>query len=85
MKNLLIVTGVSGGHVIPSISLFEHLKKKFKVEALDDLIVDHDDGLDGDMYPSCTAGSKVIDCAHALPLGEWLQQRWALEEVLEAN
>ena len=37
MKNLLIVTGGSGGHVIPSISLFEHLKKKFKVEIVSDL------------------------------------------------
>ena len=37
MKNLLIVTGGSGGHVIPSISLFEHLKNTFSVKIVTDL------------------------------------------------
>lgn len=37
MKNILIVTGGSGGHVIPSISLFEHLKDKFSVKIVSDL------------------------------------------------
>jgi len=37
MKKLLIVTGGSGGHVIPSISLFEHLKKNFNVKIVSDI------------------------------------------------
>lgn len=37
MKNILIVTGGSGGHVVPSISLFEHLKKNFSVKMVSDL------------------------------------------------
>ena len=32
MKNILIVTGGSGGHVVPSTSLFEHLKNNFSVK-----------------------------------------------------
>ena len=37
MKNILIVTGGSGGHVVPSISFFEHLKNKFSVSLVSDL------------------------------------------------
>ena len=37
MKNILIVTGGSGGHVVPSTSLFEHLKNKFSVKMVTDL------------------------------------------------
>ncbi len=37
MKNILIVTGGSGGHVVPSTTLFEHLKKKFSVKMVSDL------------------------------------------------
>ncbi len=37
MKNILIVTGGSGGHVIPSTSFFEHLKNKFSVKIVSDL------------------------------------------------
>ncbi len=37
MKNILIVTGGSGGHVVPSTSLFEHLKNKFSVKLVSDL------------------------------------------------
>ena len=37
MKNILIVTGGSGGHVVPSISFFEHLKNKFSVNMVSDL------------------------------------------------
>ena len=37
MKNILIVTGGSGGHVVPSTSLFEHLKNKFSVKMVSDL------------------------------------------------
>ena len=37
MKKLLIVTGGSGGHVIPSISLFEHLNKNFNIKIVSDL------------------------------------------------
>jgi UDP-N-acetylglucosamine--N-acetylmuramyl-(pentapeptide) pyrophosphoryl-undecaprenol N-acetylglucosamine transferase len=36
MKNILIVTGGSGGHVVPSTSLFEHLKNKFSVNMVSD-------------------------------------------------
>ena len=31
MKNILISTGGSGGHVIPAIILSEHLKKEFNI------------------------------------------------------
>jgi len=37
MKNILIVTGGSGGHVVPSTSFFEHLKNKFSVKIVSDL------------------------------------------------
>ena len=37
MKNILIVTGGSGGHVVPSTSFFEHLKNKFSVSMVSDL------------------------------------------------
>lgn len=37
MKKIVIVTGGSGGHVVPSISLFEHLKDNFNVEIVTDL------------------------------------------------
>ena len=36
MKKLLIVTGGSGGHVAPSVSLFEHLKEKYSVKIVTD-------------------------------------------------
>tara|TARA_B100000989_G_scaffold297841_1_gene284946 strand:- start:456 stop:1532 length:1077 start_codon:yes stop_codon:yes gene_type:complete len=36
MKKILIVTGGSGGHVVPSISLFEHLKNNFLVKIVTD-------------------------------------------------
>ena len=31
MKKILISTGGSGGHVIPSLSIYDHLKKEFNV------------------------------------------------------
>ena len=31
MKNILISTGGSGGHVIPAINLFNHIKNQFNV------------------------------------------------------
>ncbi len=37
MKNILIVTGGSGGHVVPSTCIFEHLKNKFSVSMVSDL------------------------------------------------
>ena len=37
MKKILIVTGGSGGHVVPSISLFEHLSNNFSVKIVTDL------------------------------------------------
>ena len=37
MKKVLIITGGTGGHVIPSISLFEHLNKKFSVKIVSDI------------------------------------------------
>ena len=30
MKKILIVTGGSGGHVVPALSIFDHLKNDFK-------------------------------------------------------
>ncbi len=36
MKNILVVTGGTGGHVIPSIALLEHLKNDFLVEIVTD-------------------------------------------------
>ena len=36
MKKILISTGGSGGHVLPAISLFEHLKDKFDVKLVTD-------------------------------------------------
>ena len=37
MKNILIVTGGSGGHVVPATSFFEHLKNKFSLNIVSDL------------------------------------------------
>ncbi len=37
MKKILIVTGGSGGHVVPSTSFFEHLENKFSVNIVSDL------------------------------------------------
>ena len=37
MKNILIVTVVSGGHVVPSTTLYDHLKNKFSVNIVSDL------------------------------------------------
>ncbi len=37
MKNILIVTGGSGGHVVPSTTFFDHLKNKFSVNIVSDL------------------------------------------------
>ena len=37
MKKILIVTGGSGGHVVPSISFFQHLENKFSVNIVSDL------------------------------------------------
>ena len=36
MKKILIVTGGSGGHVMPALSIFDHLKKKYDVSLLTD-------------------------------------------------
>ena len=37
MKNILVVTGGTGGHVVPSIALLEHLKNNFSVEIVTDV------------------------------------------------
>ncbi len=36
MKNILITTGGTGGHVIPSVSLFDHLQNSFSVKIVTD-------------------------------------------------
>ena len=36
MKKILISTGGSGGHVIPALTVFEHLKDKFEVYLVSD-------------------------------------------------
>ena len=36
MKKILIVTGGTGGHVVPSIALFEHLNNNFSVQIVTD-------------------------------------------------
>ena len=36
MKKVLIVTGGSGGHVIPALSIYEHLKTNFDVSLVTD-------------------------------------------------
>ena len=37
MKKILIVTGGSGGHVIPSLSIYDHLKNKFDLTIVTDI------------------------------------------------
>ena len=37
MKKILIVTGGSGGHVIPSLSIYDMLKDNFEVQIVTDL------------------------------------------------
>ena len=36
MKKVIIVTGGSGGHVIPALSIFDHLKENFEIEIVTD-------------------------------------------------
>ena len=36
MKKILIVTGGSGGHVLPALSMFEHLNQTYEVELVTD-------------------------------------------------
>ena len=36
MKKILIVTGGSGGHVIPSLSIYDHLKEDFEIKLVTD-------------------------------------------------
>ena len=37
MKKILITTGGSGGHVIPALNLYDHLKKDYEVEIYTDV------------------------------------------------
>ena len=37
LKKILIVTGGSGGHVIPALSIFDHLKSSFETSLVTDL------------------------------------------------
>ncbi len=37
MKKIIIVTGGSGGHVIPALNIFDHLKANFNVEIISDI------------------------------------------------
>ena len=36
MKNILISTGGSGGHVVPATIIYEHLKDKFNISMTSD-------------------------------------------------
>ena len=36
MKNILIVTGASGGHVIPALSIYDHLDGKYNITLITD-------------------------------------------------
>ena len=36
MKRVLIITGGSGGHVIPSLSIYDHLKEHFDIYLVTD-------------------------------------------------
>ena len=36
MKKILISTGGSGGHIVPAIILYDHLKNKFNVKIASD-------------------------------------------------
>ena len=36
MKKILIATGGSGGHVIPSLSIYDHLKEDFEIKLVTD-------------------------------------------------
>lgn len=47
--------------------------------------IEEEDGIDSETYPACTVGSNAIKCAETLPPHLWLEQRWELEDVLEAN
>jgi len=37
MKKILIVTGGSGGHVLPALSIFDHLKNNFEISLVTDI------------------------------------------------
>ena len=37
MKKIIIVTGGSGGHVIPSLAMYDHLKDDFKISLITDI------------------------------------------------
>ena len=37
MKKILIVTGGSGGHVMPALSIFDHLKNNFETSLATDV------------------------------------------------
>ena len=37
MKKILISTGGSGGHVVPALNLYDHLKKDFDVKLYTDI------------------------------------------------
>ena len=36
MKKILIVTGGTGGHVVPSLSIYDHLKERFEISLVTD-------------------------------------------------
>ena len=81
MKKILIVTGGSGGHVIPSLSIYDILKENFEVQIATDLrgskyinnndynfsLIDVPNLFSSDLITSCTVDSGA-DAPAVMPI-----------------